>query len=130
MYLLYLGNSFGCERDNICAVGLGKQETFINCADIRIVSSTNDNPTVGQDQPIVSPTTHMMMTATVEQPAETTTPGAADSNVVNDDAGTDAAGTTLTCVGVPPYSEIPGLDVWCNNNCNVGNCPATICLCT
>ena len=72
-----------------------------------------------------------MATFTAQQSAETTASEPTDNTVVNDDAGTDvAAGTTLTCVGVPPYSEIPGLSVWCNNKCNLGNCPATICLCT
>ena len=71
-----------------------------------------------------------MTTVTTQQSAETTASEPTDSTVVNDDAGTDVAtGTTLTCVGVPPYSEIPGIGVWCNNNCNQGNCPATICLC-
>ena len=146
--MLYLGNSFGCERDNICDVGLGKQETYRNCADIRIVSSTNDNPTVGQDQPIVPPTTTTTTTvapndpeinantqprqATTEKYAEAPTPQPNDDPVVNDDDGRTVlvAGTTLTCVGVAPFNEIQGIDVWCNNNCNSGNCPASICLCT
>ena len=49
-----------------------------------------------------------MATVTTQQSAETTASEPTDSTVVNDDDGTDvAAGTTLTCVGVPLYSEIP-----------------------
>ena len=142
--MLYLGNSFGCERNNICDVGLGKQETYRNCADIRIVSSTNDGPSVGQDQPIVPPTTTTVEPndpennantlpgqSTTQQYTEATTLQPNEGPVVNDDDGRTVlvAGTTLTCVGVAPFNEIQGIDVWCNNNCNSGNCPASICLC-
>ena len=142
LYFNCLGNSFGCERDNICDVGLGKQETYRNCADIRIVSSSNDDPTEGQDQPIVpsttsTPTTTIASTepvnddtthlrqSTAQQAAQETTPESTDGPVVNDDDdGTGAAtGTILTCDGVVHFSEIPGIDVWCNNNCTLGNCP-------
>ncbi|KAJ7379976.1 hypothetical protein OS493_012738 [Desmophyllum pertusum] len=31
------GNSWGCDGPNDCGIGKGKQETFVNCADIRII---------------------------------------------------------------------------------------------
>ena len=142
LYFNCLGNSFCCDCDNIYDVGLGKQETYINCADITIVSSFNDDPTVGQDQPIVpsttsTPTTTIASTepanddtthlrqSTTQQAAQETTPEYTDGPVVNDEPNDDvtgaAAGTTLTYDGVVPFSEIQGIDVWYNNHCNLSS---------
>jgi len=145
LYFNCLWISFCWERDTICDVGLGKQETYRNCADIRIVSSPNHNPTVGQDQPIVPSTTSTLTTtiastepvnddtthlrqSTTQQAAPEITTESTDGPLVNDEPNDDdgtgaAAGTILTCDGVVPFSEIPGIDVWCNNNCTLGNCP-------
>ena len=34
----------------------------------------------------------------------------------------------VTCEAIPPY-DTQGLDDWCTNNCNLGYCPKTMCLC-
>ena len=70
-------------------------------------------------------TTHLRQ-STTQQAAQETTPEPNDGPVVNDEPNDDdvtgaAAGTTLTYDGVVPFSEIPGIDVWYNNNCNLSS---------
>lgn len=37
----YAGNNYGCDETG-CAIGLGRQEQFINCADIAILDDCSD----------------------------------------------------------------------------------------
>jgi hypothetical protein len=37
------GNNWGCDDDD-CGMGFGKQENFINCADIAIIPDCNNVP--------------------------------------------------------------------------------------
>ncbi|KAJ7379978.1 hypothetical protein OS493_012740 [Desmophyllum pertusum] len=39
-----VGNSWGCDGPNDCGMGKGRQETFVNCADIRITKSDGSVP--------------------------------------------------------------------------------------
>ena len=40
-----MGNNWGCDDDNNCGVGRGKQqETFVNCADIKITPADGSEP--------------------------------------------------------------------------------------
>ena len=34
------------------------------------------------------------------------------------------------CKAKGPWAEQPGMDAWCANNCKLGNCPSTHCVCT
>jgi len=34
-----------------------------------------------------------------------------------------------SCVAKPPYDTHPGMDAWCQNNCDAGNCPQSHCTC-
>ena len=49
-----MGNNWGCDEEGNCGVGLGKkQETFVNCADIKI---TSEGGTSGRDAPLTEQT--------------------------------------------------------------------------
>jgi len=107
------GNNWGCDSDTgKCCVGCGPQETFWGCSDVAISSGGNNHPT-----PYVPDTTV----------PETTVP---------DDPVTIVPTTTTTrkpsgknCHAISPYNFQPGMDEWCKENCQVGNCPPTMCAC-
>merc|ERR1712198_741214 len=63
-------------------------------------------------------------------PASAAVPQAQPANAAFSQA--QPAGAALpqagNCRGVAPYMG-PAIDMWCQNNCAVGNCPATHCMC-
>ena len=109
-----VGNSWGCDQDidpdrfgkpftgpNKCCVGCGHQETFVNCADVKI------DPDDGS----------VLTTAATPEPPKppTIAPTTLNPNQV--------------CFAIGPNEGEPEMDHWCNVNCP-DNCPVDECECT
>ncbi|XP_050314667.1 uncharacterized protein LOC126749085 isoform X2 [Anthonomus grandis grandis] len=113
-WVYFTGNQWGVCDNGTYAVGCGKSETFINCADIAITSNAGgaipplfingDNPyqLYYQDLRLASPFNLFPL-------------------VIRDQV----------CVSSKYYRMIPGIDDWCQKNClrYPPNCPAEICEC-
>ena len=65
----HTGNSWGCSDDGKCGIGMGYQEEFYGCADIRIVGRDGPRPTTGT----TTKTTSKSTTKTTTKPVTGTT---------------------------------------------------------
>ena len=102
-----VGNSFGCDKSG-CGLGRGKQETFVNCADIKI------NPSSGVVLPPVPRTEEPRTRPPVrpKPPVRTKPPVTTNGN----------------CKAIGVWSTISGMNKWCQENCPT-LCPPTHCEC-
>ena len=101
-------NSWGQCSNGTAGLGCGPQETFRNCADVRIVSSPMFLPATDNPRAI------MIRDATAK--------GGQRALVVR----------SQVCVATPAWKAFGGaMDVWCQQNClnYPPNCPADICTC-
>lgn len=110
----YTGNQWGECSNGTTAQGCGKSETFRNCADISITTSTgvgvpplfveNDNP-------------YLLYYKDYRRPS----PYNVFPLIVRDQV----------CVPNAIYRLVPGMDNWCQTNClkYPPNCPSDICTC-
>lgn len=118
-----VGNNWGCDEDGNCGVGLGKkQETFVNCADIRITPA--GGPVPGTEEPITQPPSTGR--PTTETPIMTV-------------VGTTQRPSTTAPTAKPPLGDCKAtghwagqsfMDKWCRDNCALGNCPSSHCICS
>ena len=100
-----VGNNWGCDDNRNCGVGKGKkQETFVNCADIKITPSGGPAPAIVRPGPERPPT----------QRPQTQAPTPPPSGV---------------CKAAGSYKNLPTMDKWCADNCAGGYCPASHCIC-
>ncbi|XP_078352211.1 uncharacterized protein LOC144636882 [Oculina patagonica] len=100
-----VGNNWGCDADG-CGVGHGeKQETFVNCADIRI---TAKDGTVVTDPPTEAPSPTVPV---VTEPLPTNAPNPGG------------------CKAIGPWEGNTAVDNWCVVNCGKGYCPDYMCKC-
>jgi len=62
----HAGNSWGCNEDGKCGVGMGYQEEFYGCADIKIVGRDGARPTTGSTtkETTIKPVTEKTTTTT------------------------------------------------------------------
>lgn len=115
-----VGNNWGCDENNNCGVGLGKkQETFVNCADIKIVSA-------GEPGATEAPNTNAPMTEKPNTGAPATKPPPTEG------PGATAPPTTApqgVCKATGPWTGDANMDAWCVRNCAQGYCPSTHCIC-
>ncbi|CAB4001895.1 Hypothetical predicted protein [Paramuricea clavata] len=84
-------------------------ETFVNCADIKILPATN--PQTGTNEPPVT------------APPATTQPAPPETNPT---APPSTAPPSSGCYAVSPTAT----DAWCTANCAAGYCPASHCACS
>ncbi|KAK6637502.1 hypothetical protein RUM44_007922 [Polyplax serrata] len=107
----YTGNMWGTCPNGTEAVGCGRPETFRNCADIQIVTSTSGLP-----PPFAEPDNPFMLYFRDYRVPDVIHPLVVRSQV---------------CVGSSLYRRLPGIDQWCQTNClrYPPNCPALICHC-
>ena len=106
-----VGNNWGCDDDG-CGVGHGKkQETFVNCADIRITTSDGSVVT----DPPLPPT---------QQPPPPTKPGMTTTPFPTD------APNPGSCKAVGAWAGNAAMDKWCVVNCGKGYCPSHMCKCS
>ena len=104
-----VANSWGCDAPNDCGMGKGEQETFVNCADIRITKSDGSVPPPPPTQappPTKAPTTQK---PTEPPPTNAPNPGG--------------------CKAVGAYKGNKAMDDWCVRNCAIGYCPGSMCKC-
>ena len=102
-----VGNNWGCDNTG-CGKGKGRQESFVNCADIKINPSSEilTKPPVPKTQ---KPVTQKPEPAT-QEPATT---------VVN---------PSKRCKAVGMWKTVSGMEQWCNDNCP-SRCPPSHCRC-
>eukprot|EP00794_Sanderia_malayensis_P016055 gene16055-17677_t len=93
------GNNWDCDSTG-CGMGKGKQEHFVNCADVKIAGKDEPLPTPGQTKkpPIVvtdSPTKERQ-----------------------------------DCKAIGQWAGSVNMDRWCRQGCAIGRCPQSHCVCT
>ncbi|KAL4707375.1 hypothetical protein ACJJTC_008560 [Scirpophaga incertulas] len=109
----YTGNMWGICPNGTEAVGCGRSETFRNCADVSVVTSTGGLPPafadLRRDYPFLLYYRDFRM------------PHNVFPLVVRDQV----------CVPSPSFRMIPGMLSWCQTNClrYPPNCPAALCSC-
>ncbi|XP_031837172.1 uncharacterized protein LOC116428990 isoform X2 [Nomia melanderi] len=107
----YTGNMWGICDNGTEASGCGRPETFRNCADVSIVTSTAGVPPlfVQQDNPF------LLYYKDYRSP----------NNIF------PLVVRSQVCVPTSLYRRIPGMGDWCQSNClrYPPNCPANICQC-
>ncbi|XP_017893187.1 uncharacterized protein LOC108632864 isoform X2 [Ceratina calcarata] len=107
----YTGNMWGTCENGTEANGCGKPETFRNCADVSIITSTAGVPPlfVQQDNPFLL------------YYKDYSSPNNIFPLIVR----------SQVCMPTPLYRRIPGMNDWCQTNClrYPPNCPAAICHC-
>ncbi|XP_066154070.1 uncharacterized protein [Euwallacea fornicatus] len=113
-WIYYTGNQWGVCQNGTYAVGCGKSETFINCADIAITSNAGGAIPplfVGADNPYLL----------FYQDYRYSAPYNVFPLIVRDQI----------CVANHRYRLIPAIDDWCMSNClrYPPNCPSDICEC-
>ncbi|XKL59299.1 hypothetical protein PGB90_000315 [Kerria lacca] len=109
----YTGNMWGTCLNGTEGLGCGHPETFRNCADIRIVSSSSGLP-----PQFVNTLSHVSLSRLYSSKAG---PQLSYPLVVN----------SQVCSATKRYKIISGMDEWCQNNCvNFPSvCPEDFCLC-
>ncbi|KAK7107063.1 uncharacterized protein [Littorina saxatilis] len=111
------GNSWGCNDDAYedCCIGCGKQENFVNCADIAITGSTDEQTTTtaSTDAPVVTTAAPSLTTTTT---TTTTTTGSVTEE--------------CTCEPAGAYAGLEEMVEWCCYNCARDHCPETHCVCS
>ncbi|EDO33411.1 predicted protein [Nematostella vectensis] len=117
-----VGNTWGCENGK-CGNGLGPQETFVNCADVKILPGNGVVPT----QAPRPPTTQTPPTkAPTDPPVPPTNPPVPPTNPPAPPTNPPKPGT---CKASGAWSGNANMDNWCEVNCAQRNCPASHCVC-
>ena len=143
------GNSWGCDDAGGCAVGKGNQETFVNCADVQILSNTP-----GKQSVTVTPhlstsiltssiqattinwkatetlrtTTMSTFTPSLTTPSPTISIGSSvGSATVHVTVPDTSGGASGGCRPAGVWARVAGMQGWCRQNCP--GCPATHCIC-
>ncbi|XP_031553829.1 uncharacterized protein LOC116290855 isoform X2 [Actinia tenebrosa] len=142
-----VGNSWGCD-DEGCGLGHGDQETFVNCADIKITNTTTSPGTTITPGPTTNTTLQPVTTQT--PPRSTTGDGGVTPNTTPPPGTTITPGPTTNTPPKPATTQTPpqpttqrpreckavgawigqsSVDQWCVINCAAGFCPSVICIC-
>ncbi|XP_052785654.1 uncharacterized protein LOC128221204 [Mya arenaria] len=159
----YTGNSWGCsispDGEKECCTGCGGgQETFQNCADIKISGSGSQSTsgptekttksatltaltsgstswastTTDSTYTTAPPQTTTTTTSTTSSAASTTTTSPTAPSVPSStDDRTTQPSYNKSCHAIGAYSSQPGMNQWCVTNCNAtpSFCPLTWCEC-
>ena len=116
-----VGNNWGCDENCNCEVGLAKrQETFVNCADVKIIPGDGPAPATGVSN-TNAPSTGAPSTETISSqgPKPPTPP-------------TERPPTPRPpkrCRATGAWAGNPSMDLWCIMNCARDYCPPTHCIC-
>ncbi|XP_026816188.1 uncharacterized protein LOC113555826 isoform X1 [Rhopalosiphum maidis] len=113
----YTGNMWGKCDNGTEGLGCGRPETFRNCADIRIVTSTSGLP----PQFIHNRPQQLYYSSALRGDDLRIAPQIYYPLVVK----------AQVCVATQKYRIVPGMDKWCENNCVnfPSNCPEEFCTC-
>ena len=135
-----VGNNWGCDDDGNCGVGLGKkQETFVNCADIKIAPADGPGPTTAgpnTDAPSTAgpstaqPTTQKPFTQRPSpQPSTTQKPSTEAPPTEGPPTPPSTEAPSGGCKATGAWTGDANMDAWCVINCRAGYCPPTHCIC-
>ncbi|XP_048479610.1 uncharacterized protein LOC105381531 isoform X2 [Plutella xylostella] len=128
----YTGNMWGVCENGTEAVGCGRSETFRNCADVAIVTSTGglppafagdlrrDNPFLLYYRDLRMPTNVFPLVVSNDI-----------SDVDYEEANTHEVIRDQVCVPSFSFRSLPGMLSWCQTNClrYPPNCPEALCSC-
>ena len=138
-----VGNNWGCDENGNCGIGLGKkQETFVNCADIKIIpkgdpvptaeapsTDTSTRSTTGtpstEGPPTQEPSTQSPSTQKPSTQSLSTQRPPSEAPATSPARGTPTGG----CKSAGAYAGQAGMDEWCVTNCAAGYCPTSHCVC-
>ncbi|KAK3094589.1 hypothetical protein FSP39_003699 [Pinctada imbricata] len=144
------GNSWGCDGNGECGMGLGQQEQFYGCADISIgvdcnsLSTTSTQPSSSTYQAADSTTASTFIsdstvsTSTSSGRSSTSDATTRDQNATNSYSSStlarNSSSTTpsvgnLNCRAAGAFKGQQTINQWCRANCAIGYCPATHCEC-
>ncbi|XP_013785525.1 uncharacterized protein LOC106469570 isoform X2 [Limulus polyphemus] len=115
------GNNWGTCEDGSQSVGCGPQETFRGCADVSIQGDNFEPVRPQQPQPSPPPTKRIWRPTHRPHIRHTNKPKAPLVKHPN--------GRRKVCYPVSVWKTVPGMDVWCINNCSGGFCPPSHCAC-
>ena len=134
------GNNWGCDNSG-CGVGRGRQETFVNCADIKIKPSTkrpvnSKQPRLSTADPKTSKQapapTQQRVTKTKPETGETTKQPAGTTPqkpvTTSKQPATKTVPSNQDCKAVGIWKKVKGMDQWCKWNCPAF-CPPSHCQC-
>ena len=107
-----VGNNWGCDSPGDCGMGKGEQETFVNCADIKITKGDGSVPLPPPTKP--PPPTEKPPPPTTQKPTEPL-----PTNAPNPSGCKARSGR---------WQSIQ-MDDWCQRNCAMGYCPDQMCYC-
>ncbi|XP_050428452.1 uncharacterized protein LOC126838232 [Adelges cooleyi] len=113
----YTGNMWGTCENGTEGLGCGQPETFRNCADIRIVTSTSGlPPQFVHNRPHSDAFASLRTVDLYRMGPQVYYPQIVKAQV---------------CVATPKYRVVSGMDKWCENNCVnfPSNCPEEYCTC-
>lgn len=146
------GNSWGC-GNNGCGIGYGPQESYANCADIKIEPNSGGETNAVAETEVTAQTTYAPTPMETAADVKETNPPEIDSNniahVSNIIPTTVTEGTTAetifgatqtpenlarpvmveNCQAVGLWEGDKGKDQWCLDNCSRGYCPEQYCVC-
>ncbi|KAF9422239.1 hypothetical protein HW555_002048 [Spodoptera exigua] len=141
----YTGNMWGVCANGTEAVGCGRSETFRNCADVSVVTSTGGLPPafagdLRRDYPFLLYYRDLNMPRNVYPlvVSEKLTDIRKESYVISNDIDTDSVEEFVppiirdqVCVPTRTFSRLPGMLSWCQTNClrYPPNCPEELCTC-
>lgn len=148
----HTGNMWGICANGTEAVGCGRSETFRNCADVSIITSTGglppafagdlrrDNPFLLYYSDFFRPQALYPLVVRGLQNQQLKAGIHIDSNVLSetDDNVADDNGIMVplvirdqVCVPSPSFRNLPGMFSWCQTNClrYPPNCPPALCSC-
>ncbi|XP_050559003.1 uncharacterized protein LOC118266850 isoform X1 [Spodoptera frugiperda] len=141
----YTGNMWGVCANGTEAVGCGRSETFRNCADVSVVTSTGGLPPafagdLRRDYPFLLYYRDLNMPRNVYPLVvrQKLTDIRKESYVISNDIDTDSVEEFVppiirdqVCVPTRSFSRLPGMLSWCQTNClrYPPNCPEELCTC-
>ena len=125
-----VGNNWGCDDDGNCGEGLGKeQETFVNCADIKIKPAGGPVTTGGPGTNVPTSDSPSTQRPSSQRP---TTQEPLTQRPSTQNPATQKPPTTENkgkCKSAGAWIGQPGMDEWCRVNCARGYCPSSHCKC-
>ncbi|CAH1645838.1 unnamed protein product [Spodoptera littoralis] len=141
----YTGNMWGVCSNGTEAVGCGRSETFRNCADVSVITSTGGLPPafagdLRRDYPFLLYYRDLNMPRNVYPLVvrQKLTDIRKESYVISNDIDTDSVEEFVppiirdqVCVPTRSFSRLPGMLSWCQTNClrYPPNCPEELCTC-
>ena len=124
------GNTWGKCPDGSMKTGCGPQETFMGCADVKILGKSVVNKKF-DPKTILSKTsipTSTKISTSTKIPTSTISFGTSTPKV-EFEVEQEVGSIDKVCNAVGVWKIIDNMDAWCQQNCVAGFCPSTHCDC-